>query len=288
MTYVDEPDKRQKGSKFEKRAKLLDIDFTKTQFQKTRKVSTNKTLIKSFGRIGMCLNNKPTESVPVDELDKVCFILCNTYKRDDLSLGIGPLNDAYMVGLNFHRFGFKIFYLRNPRSEEFLDYMKFFLNNTKETLVIYYSGRIISIPHTDPTRPNITAAVFDDGELHDEEIGAVLNENCNHKVKVILISDCRGGGSIWNIKSLTEDGEEKPDILTFSGKVDPDATANALNKTHKLHGVFTYYFCRLLNECPDITPERLSERINPPLNRFDESVMCQFTNDDVETTPILN
>ena len=71
----------------------------------------------------MCLNDKTPEMIPTAELDSVCFILSNTYNKQGLELGIGPLNDGYMFGLNFHRFGYKIFYLHDCSVDQYLNYL---------------------------------------------------------------------------------------------------------------------------------------------------------------------
>ena len=120
MTYVDTPDKKQKHPHYEHQTAKLnakDNEFSNKEFQKIRKDSTHKHMIKSFGRIGMCLNNKNSSSIPTNELNKVCLILINTYEDEDTDLGVGPLNDGYLIGLKHHRLGYTIFYLYNPKCE---------------------------------------------------------------------------------------------------------------------------------------------------------------------------
>ena len=133
MSYVDHPEKRQKHPHYEHRTQKLDRkdnEFSSKKFHQVRKVSTHKKLLRSFGRIGMCLNEKSTDSIPIGDLDKVCFILINDYDNDkDYDLGVGPLNDGYLIGLKHHRFGFKVFYLYNPRSDLFTSFLGFFIKN---------------------------------------------------------------------------------------------------------------------------------------------------------------
>ena len=288
MTYVDEPDKKQKSSKFEKRANKLLGEFTKTDFQKARSLSNDKQLNKGFGRIGMCLNGKPVEAIPTDELDKICFILCNTYTKEDLRLGIGPFNDSYLIALNFHKQGYKIFYLHNPTSQEFIDYLQFFLKNTQKTLTVYYSVRIVSIPNQDPRLPNTTSIVFDDGQLPDVDVINMVRDNSNEQCRVIFISDCSCGGSICDMKNLSkENSRNLTNAISISAHVNPDVAANQKMKIHKLQGLFTYYFCKLMTESPDISPERLVERLNPYLERFDETTETDFSNKEMQSAPIF-
>ena len=96
MLYIDEPDKKQKKPKYEQRTTKLDQkdnEFTCKKFQEIRKLSTHKKLLESFRRIGMCLNNKYMSSIPLQNLDKVCFILMNDYNEEDSRLGVGPMMD---------------------------------------------------------------------------------------------------------------------------------------------------------------------------------------------------
>ena len=145
MIYIDYPNKKQKHPHYEHRTEKLDSKkslFSTFRFQIARKVSTHRKILKSFGRIGMKLNKKDTSFICPTDLDKVCFILMNDY--DDIKkkdLGVGPLNDGYLIAHKLFQRGFKIFYLYDCIKEEFSQFLAFFLKNTQKELTVYYSGR---------------------------------------------------------------------------------------------------------------------------------------------------
>lgn len=271
MTYVDTPNKKQKHPHYEHRTTKLDLkdnEFSIKKFQKVRSVSTHKDLIKSFGRIGMCLNDKSETTIPTEELHKVCFVIINDYNKEDKELGVGPLNDGYLIGLKHHRLGFKVFYLYNSKSEELSPLLSFFMKNTKDSLTVFYSGR----------DNNSQGIEFNNGTLEKESISEVISSNENKKIKIIFITDCLSGGSVFDIHNCSN-------AIAFYVKKND---SNESKEIEKSHGIFTYYFCKIICENPSITPNRLVERMNPSLCRFNESFTCEFIDDKLGETPIFN
>lgn len=271
MTYVDKPDKKQKHPHYEHRTIKLDLkdnEFSWKKFQQVRQVSTHKNLLKSFGRIGMRLNNNSTSTVSPDGLDQVCLILINDYDEDDKKLGVGPLNDGYLVGLKHHRLGFKIFYLYNSRIEDFTRFLGFFMKNTKKSLTVFYSGR----------DDNSDGIEFNKGSLSKSSIQEIISQNCNENVKTIFITDCLGGGSVFDISNCSN-------AICFSVN---KSVQNESGEIQRTHGIFTYYFCKITSESPYITPSRLVERINASINRFNEVFECQFSNKELVESPLFN
>ncbi|KAK8836862.1 hypothetical protein M9Y10_037387 [Tritrichomonas musculus] len=281
MTFVDIPDKKQKHPHYEHRTIKLDLHnnkFSSKKFHNIRKVSTQKKLIKSFGRIGMCLNGKNSESIPAKDFSKACFILVNSYENEDTDLGVGPLNDGYLVGLKHHRLGFKVFYLYNPQCNEFADLLGFFLKNTKDALTVFYSGRDMSSCGTQGIE-------FMNGSLSKNEISKIIEENNNGKARVMFITDSLGGGSVFDIKTSNQkNGVAEPNMITFfvTKSCSPES-----KEGKRSHGIFTYYFCKITSERPNITPKRLLERMNPSLSRFSEIFRCQVTNQKLVDSPIF-
>ena len=292
MTYIDAPNKKIKHPHYEHRTAKLEKqnqEFTKKQFQQLRKFSTHKKILKALGRISMCVNDKKSESIPSDSLFKVCFILCNTYDRDDYDLGVGPLNDALMIASNYHRRGYEVFYLHNPRKSEFIDYCTFFLKNTQKTLTIFYSGRGKTIAGSvnGEMCSNINAIVFDSGIIVEDELTKIVSQNSNSKAKITLITDSCNGGSPWNLSSVfkeNHDFKSKIVSLSISNNV-PESENTAIDK--KGQGLFTYYFCKYINEFPSIDPSQLCQKINPSLKRFNECVIFERTTQDLEVLPLL-
>lgn len=268
MTYVDTPDKKQKHPHYEHRTTKLDLkdnEFTSKKFQQVRKTSTHKDLLKSFGRIGMCLNEKSPSVIPTEDLRRVCLILIKDTDEVDKELGVGPLNDGYLIGLKHHRLGFKIMYLYNSgRLATFLD---FFMKNTTEALTVFYSGR-------DHESNSIT---FKDGVLQKSTITDVISKNSNPQLRVMFITDSLSGGSFFNINGSSN-------MISFWVRKTSDSDSKDAERTH---GIFTYYFCKIIGDCPNISPNRLIERMNPSLTRFDEEFQCEMSNKDLGECPIF-
>ena len=268
MSYVDTPDKKQKHPHYEHRTEKLDRkdnNFSSKEFQQVRKVSTRKDLIKSFGRIGMCLNNKLITSIPTEDLRKVCFILMNDFDEKEKDLGVGPLNDGYLIGLKHHRLGFKVMYLYN--SGRFTTFLDFFLKYTTQALTVFYSGR----------EHNTEGIEFKDGFLSKSSINEVISKNTNKDIHVMFITDTLGGGSIFDINN-------SPNMISFYVEKTGDVDSKEVKKTH---GIFTYYFCKITSECPSINPDRLIERINPSISRFGEIFKCEMGNKEQSEKPIF-
>ena len=268
MSYVDSPDKKQKHPHYEHRTAKLDLkdnEFSSKKFQEVRKVSAHKTLLKSFGRIGMCLNEKMPSAIPTDDLRKVCLILIKDTDSVDKELGVGPLNDGYLIGLKHHRLGFKIMYLYNSgRLSTFLD---FFLKNTTEALTVFFSGR-------DQSNSSIE---FKDGVLTKSSISEVISKNNNPQLHVMFITDSLSGGSLFDIKGSSN-------MLSFWVSKSGEAESKEVERTH---GIFTYYFCKMIGDCPNISPNRLIERVNPSLARFNEVFECEMSNKELGEAPIF-
>lgn len=283
MEYVDSPNKRQKHPHYEHRTQKLDYKdnhFSSKKFQQVRrKASTPKKLLKSFGRIGMCLNGKSTESINVEGLDHVCFVLVNDYENDkDKYLGAGPLNDGYLIALKEKRLGFKIFYFHNPRSDEFTSFLGFFVKNTSKALTVFYSGR-------DSMTSGTHGVEFDQGSLSTGVIGDIISQNCNRKAHVMFITDCCNGGSVFEIDTVDPNTNLTPsNYLSFYVK----KTASPESKEcRRSHGIFTYYFCKFITENPSITPNRLIDRMNVSLKRFGETLACTISEPKLAESPIF-
>ena len=215
----------------------------------------------------MCLNDK-SSSIQTGDLNKVCFILINDYDDEDKELGVGPLNDGYLIGLKHYRLGFKVFYLYNSKCEEYLPLLGFFLKNTAEALTVFYSGR----------DDNSEGIEFNDGTLTKSTIGEIISLNCVTQAHVVFITDCLGGGSVFDIKNCAN-------VILFSVQ---KTNSNESKESQRSHGIFTYYFCKIISGCPNITPNRLVETMNHSINRFDETFTCEFNNKELGESPIFN
>ncbi|KAK8834655.1 hypothetical protein M9Y10_026473 [Tritrichomonas musculus] len=274
--FCDKPDRKQKHPHYEHRgAKLYrkNNEFSDKKFQRVRRVSNKKKLVQSLQRIGKCLNESNPSDVPTENLQKVCFLLVNNYAHDKHDPKIGPMNDAYLIGLHHHRLGFKVFYLYNCNCQQYPQFLELFLKYTLQQLTVFYSGRdsIVNGSH---------GIEFKDNTISCNEFGKLISENYNGRCKAVFISDCTSGGSVFDIKSVANNSDV---ISLYVNKTtDPDS-----KEGRRSHGIFTYYLCKILNECPNITPKRLIERMNPSLERFSETFTCEVTSHDSENQPIF-
>lgn len=282
MTFVDTPNKKQKHPHYEHRTAKLDKknnEFSEKKFHHIRNESTHKNLLKSFARIGMCLNGKNSAQIPSGEIDKACLILINTYEDEQRDLGTGPLNDGYLIGLNHHRHGFKVFYLYNPKSSDFTLFLGYFLQNTTEKLTVFYSG-------LDAATYGTHEIEFTDGRLSSGIVGNIINRNCNGKAKVIFITDTNNGGSVFDLNFENYPWNKRPsNLISFYVKKEDTLISKDIKRSH---GIFTYYFCKIINDCPNITPVRLAERINPSILRFNEFFDFETTSPEIADNPIFS
>lgn len=284
MTYIiDSQYKKIKHFIYKK--KVENSKFSKKEFQKARGTTTPKKVQESLNKIATCLNTVKIEDIPIKDLDNVCFVICNTYKKNNNTLGVGPLNDGYLIGNLSHKKGYKIFYIYDPSREDFLKYLPVFLKNTKQSLMIYYSGRCTTIfkHHKDDS-----AIVFDDGYITGDELNTVLSKNTNKKVKIALICDCFTGGSIWNLSFDDNQYPSYPSNVISMYPIYNSTVPDMVKKAQKMHGIFTYYFCKLANDTCDLSPSNLSNQMNPPLERFNISVMIESTNPILEKQSVFN
>ena len=284
MTFVDNPDKKQKHPHYEHQTKKLHLkknEFTNKEFHKIRKDATHKNLISSFSRISMCMNDKDPSCIPIGELNRVCFILVNTYEDTDDDLGVGPLNDGYLVGLNHHRLECKVFYLYDPKSSEFLTFLAYFLKNVTQALTVYYSGG-----DTIATSPN-HGIKFIDESIPSNQISSLVAKECNPKIRVMFLTDCRTGDTVFDATAMkSEVSSDTLSIVSFSANKDKVPKDNKDMK--RSHGIFTYYFCNVTSEAPNMSPNRLKERIDPYLLRFNETFEVETTNPEMLESPIFN
>lgn len=282
MTYVDTPGKKQKHPHYEHRTEKLDKknnEFSRKKFHRIRKVSTHKKLLESFGRIGMCLNNKSSNNINVSDLNKVCFILINSYEDKENDLGVGPLNDGYLVGLKHHRLGFKIFYLYNSRSDEFTSYLSFFTRNTSHSLTVFYTGR-------DSMYSGTQGIEFNNGSLSASSISEIISQSENDKAQMIFITDSCNGGSVFGINEIKSNTTSSNPLNLISFYVTKSSSPKSKDSIRS-HGIFTYYFFKIISIKPNITPNGLVERINPSLSRFKEIVRFDLSKKELADRPIF-
>lgn len=269
--YPYTPFKRQKHAHYEHRLDKLysnNNQFTIKQFHQVRKALTHKKVLKSFGRIGTCLNDKSPICIPRDELTKICYITINDYDKNKKDLGVGPLNDGYLVALKHVRLGYKVYYLYNSTPLKFKNYISYFMKNTKEKLTIYYSGR----------DDQGNGFEFNDGTVSRDETNEIISAKCNGKAVVVFLADTYSGGQMFNIK----DGEKLISFSTNKRKLGES------KENKRFQGICTFYFCKIISENPNITPNELVDKMNLLLQRFHTVFSCEMSSLDLGTYQLFS
>ena len=262
ITYIDEPDKPQILNKYIHGVVQLEkqnIQFTDQNFQKIRHVSFCSYIIMSFRRIGMCLNKVDIAALPRKPIKKVLFIVINS--NND----VGCCNDAYLISLIHMKLGFKIVYLYNTNLVTLIKFLGYFLEHTISAFTFYYTGhdsasKIRNVGHG--------IKFIDKSCISDQELGKFIAEKSNGKEFILVLSDCDGGGSVFNMETAVKsENKSLSDIVCFKShksKLTPDAKI-------RTHGLFTYYFCKLIKQFPTLSPKDMEEKLNESMARFNIS-----------------
>ena len=178
------------------------------------------------------------------------------------------MNDGYLFGLYHHRLGFKVFYLINCPRGNYPKYLQFFLFHTTENLTVFYSGE-------DGVEGGSRGIEFKNKLATSEQIGRLIARDSNGKCKVVFVSDCVTGGSVFDISQVSRvNRKDTSDMLSFSVNKSTDPSTK---EGRRSHGIFTYYFSKVIYDDPSISAQRLVERLNGFLGRFGTSVSCDST-----------
>lgn len=251
----------------------LGLNFSLEEWQQAHESGTveeNSSELASYGTDLSKCDTLPTG------LNRAVFICCNTYKRSDYSLGVGPMNDAITVASYMKNIGFTVYFAHNPSSTEFLKYFKHFLANTSNYLLVYYTGHGGSIKDTNGDEDDgyDEALVFDDAFLVDDKLKeAIRTSGKPNNSTVILLNDCCHSGSIYDLQSGT--GDLPPNVMSLSAARDSQ-TAKQTSMEGKDQGIFTFYFFKLLQDTPTLTPLTMETAINKYISKY-EQVFTRFS-----------
>ena len=187
------------------------------------------------------------------------------------------MNDGYLFGLYHHRFGFKVFYLYNCIQGNYPKYLQFFLYHTKENLTVYYSGH-------DTIDYGSHGIEFKDKNVSSNQFDRLIARDNNGQCKVVFVSDCAAGGSVYDIQTVNKVNNLNPsDMISFFVNKVADTNSKECKRSH---GIFTYYFCKFIYEDPSISPARLLEKMNISLSRFNITFEYKYNNSMIINDPI--
>lgn len=276
---------------YEQKASKLGYDFQREHFMKARSSSTVSKRKQQIKKMGISLKGKNVSFISKNDLNRVCFIIVNTYKRPDYHLGVGPMNDASIVASIHHRRGYKIYFLHNSTRDEFLTYFKFFIQNTKIALTIFYAGRTTSLQVNKlferQKNQCIKAMVFEQGYIIDYDVVNLLVNFRQNNEKIVLISDCCHGGPIWDFDSLFCSFQTLPSNIISISVASNDNITDYDKIMVTNDGIFTVCLWKILNDCPAATPIQLEDKMNPLMNKFGLSVVYHATSDELATQTLF-
>lgn len=249
----------------------LNLNFTKQEWEETHEAGTVEENKEEMDEIGY--NVAKTQTLKNQDLKKIVFICCNTYERPEYSLGVGPMNDAITVASYMKDIGFIVYYAHNPKSQEFMKYFRYFYHWTTEYLVVYYTGHGASVKDTNGDEDDKLdeALVFDDDFIVDDELAELLGTaEKKPNSKVLLLSDCCHSGSIYDLQTGTYQGLKMPANLMSISAARDKQTAKQTTVGSKDQGIFTFYFFKLLQETPTLTPLTMETAINKYISKYEQ------------------
>ena len=262
-------------------------NFTKKQFQAQRNGNSIEDALAQISKVATNLKGASPSSIK--PADKLCFICCNTYTKAQYQLGVGPLNDSVTVAMNHKKRGYQVFFLHNPTPQEFLTFLPLFMKQTKTALTVFFTGHGANVKdkNGDESDGFDEAMVFDTGHIVDDDLVKIICENCNGVVKVLLLTDCCHSGSIWDLQSADDHGLKLPqNVISISAAKDSQ-TAKQTKMNNKDQGIFSYFFWKLLNAEPKLTPKDLETKMNASLNKFKQHYTAFATSSNMMNQPLF-
>ena len=230
-----------------------------------------------------------SESSLQGKLSKAVLICCNTYTKPSYSLGVGPLNDAITVATSMKEYGCDCYYLHNPKSTEFLRWLKFFLSNTSTYLLVYYTGHGSSSAdkNSDEDDGQDEYFVFDDAFVVDDILVQSLIDNKTTNAKVVLLTDCCHSGSIWDIQNGSVNGKKIPSNIISISAAQDSQTAKQTSLNGNEQGVFTFYFYKYLSTKPTASPQEMKEDLSQYFQKFEMTYVVASTTQSYLTSKIM-
>jgi hypothetical protein len=182
--------------------------------------------------------------------------------------------------------GLTLYFCHNPKAADFQKYLTHFFKNTKEYLLLYYTGHGGTVKDTsgDEADGQDEALVFDDGFVVDDKLQEILKSSGKPATsKIVLLNDCCHSGSIWDLQS----GKGLPaNVMCLSAAKDSQ-TAKQTSIGGADQGIFTFHFFQLLEDNPKFTPNQIEPKINAEISKYQQMFTKSATTPALLTQPIL-
>lgn len=265
----------------------LGMNFSLDDWNNARLEGDVQTHLENAKTIGTDLSKASKSSIA--NLDKAVFICINTYVREDITLGVGPMNDGINVAEAMAAKKWPIYFLHNPTQAQYLEWLSVFLSNTKTELITYYTGHGTQVDGSDAAENDTKneAYVFENNSqvecLPDDTLQKYLVQyKTNPNLKVILLSDCCHSGTIWDLNK----DNSPANCISISAAQDKQ-TAKQTSVEGKEQGIFTYYLFKFLEQNPTATPNWLGEQMLPYLQKFQQNFTVQTSTQSLTETALL-
>lgn len=244
------------------------------------------TAKRQIKNVGLDITNISASKLPT-KLDKVGFVIINTYEGTRISLGDGPMNDGYNMAKCLKRFGYQIYYILNQKKRFFMEKLAHFLKVTEGTLAVYYVGHGTSVVDLDGDEDDgyDEAMVFVDGNVVDDDLIESIIKNKNQKSKCVLLSDCCHSGSIWDIQSGNYGTRVlPPNIMSISAATDKQTSKQTVVGRLE-QGIFTYNLNKILKNDPKLSAKQIKTSLAAVLRKYGQTVTIATTTESMLTEP---
>jgi len=253
------------------------INEKSTLYKDIKVKSLNFSINDLKDNVKFLVENKGNEIKKMNENElpkcgKVVFIICNPYFNTDYKLGNPVCNDCKMIAKLYKHHDYKCYCLFDGYKEDFIRYLKFFVSNEYEDLIIYYSGHGMEI-EKDIYKFDYDLNKFvysnknENSESEDEclifknekneGINIIIDDeltyyiNLNKSKHILVICDCCHCGTILdkipkNCCCISSCLDEEQSIQISTG------------------GIFTYYLVKYFN----YEIENLVKNIDMRIERF--------------------
>jgi len=186
-------------------------------------------------------------------------------------------------------YGYDIYFLHNPSSKKFLDYLDVFFKRTTERLIFYYVGHGTNVRDLDGDEEDgkDEAFVFEDGIIIDDNLINHLIKYKNPSNTIVLVTDACHSGSIWDIQSGNVLGRQLPSQIMSVSAANDAQTAKQTIINRKDQGIFTYNITKILTTNPSLTPIQLQEKMKSVLRQYGQTFIVATTSKELLDQPLF-
>lgn len=238
-------------------------------------------------RIALKAREVNSKTVP-KRLTRAGLYIINNYPRSSEDLGDAPMNDGYHIAKLIGEYGFKNYYMHNPKKKEFVDVCKHFLKKTSEKLVIFYAGHGANIRDIGEEENGgyDDVMIFQDGTLVDDKLLKILGAKHNDSV-LILITDACQFGSMWNIQGGNANGRVLPRNVLSISSLSEEQTEKQSVIDQDDQGTFSFHFRKQMRRNPKATIMDIRKRLKRVLLGYGQTCVVATTTRDLLNKPLF-